>query len=353
MHRLPPLVARVILAGLLFIIAFGFWTQQRIAPPPRNESTDIGDTDLQLRTIERIRRGEPYYDAVGTELRTNRYPTKPIVNWRTPLHYELVATLSVDTAGKLLYALGMAVVVTAALVYARRSVARAIAGGLLLLGTMAPAMLDRPGAVAFPEHWAAAFIALSLNAYIARQWVLGASLGVVAVFLRELASPYALICGLLALRARRSREWKLWIAGGISYFIYYAIHVNRALDAVHADDLARVESYWQWLGLSFVFMTLYANGLVTILPTYMTPVAAAAGLAGGLAPSAPAQLSVPLFVYFILFCVAGQPFNFYWGYLTAPLWGHAFVHSWEGIRALLSAAANRVIDERRPAASRG
>ena len=232
----------------------------------------------------------------------------------------------------------MAVVVTGALAYARESIARAGAAAVLLLFSMAPAMLVRPGAVGFPEYWAAAFIGLSLSAYVSRLWFAGAAFGIVAVFLRELAGAYALGCALLAFKARRRAESLLWVAGGVAYVVYFAIHANAAARSIQPDDFVRESSYLLASGLPFVFATLYVNGLINLLPTFMTPLAAALGMSGAFAPSCPPQLRASLIGYFVLFVLAGQPFNFYWGYLTSPIWGHAFVHSLDGLRRLFVVA---------------
>jgi hypothetical protein len=335
--RLTPPLARLILGILLLIVVFGAKTTRPIAPPDRDRST-IGDSQLQLRTIERIRAGESYYSAVGDELRRNSYPTRPIMNWRTPLHYSVVALLSIEHAGRLLFGLGLLVAVTGALAYSTKSTGKAVGAALLLLGSMAPAMLVRPGAVGYSEHWAAMFIALSLNAYVAEKWALAAGLGITAVFFRELAAPYALVCGLLALQAKRRTEWRLWVAGGLAYVIYYGLHAIAAVDAIRPGDLVREQSYVQWLGLPFVFMTLYTNGIVNLLLTGLTPMATSIGVAGAWADSAPVQFRVTLLLYVALFCVFGHSFNFYWGYLTSPIWAHALLHAPEGLHAVVVSA---------------
>ena len=335
--RFTPPLARLALGILLLIVVFGANTKRAIAPPVRDQST-IGDSQLQLRTIERIRGGESYYSAVGDELRRNSYPTRPIINWRTPLHYSVVAALSIEWAGRLLFGLGIVVVVTGALAYSTKSTGKAVAAALLLLGSMAPAMLVRPGAVGYSEHWAAVFLALSLNAYVARKWTLAAGLGITAVFVRELAAPYALVCGLLALQAKRRTEWQLWVAGGVAYVVYYGLHATAAVDAIRPGDLVREQSYVQWLGLPFVFMTLYTNGIVNLLPSWLTPMATSIGVAGACADSAPSQFRVTLLLYAALFCVFGQSFNFYWGYMTSPIWAHAWLHAPEGLQALVVSA---------------
>lgn len=330
--------ARLILVGLAVLIATGLATPAAITPPSRDEARSVGDTNLQLWTIQRIRNGDPYYTAVGDELRKHAYPTTPIINWRTPLFYEAIAALSVDRAGTLLWWLAMAAVVTGSLAYSRHSVSRAVAGALFLLAAMAPAMLVRPGAVVFPETWAGVLVVLSLNAYTARLWVPAALLGVVAVFVRELVAPYALVCGLLALKERRRPEALVWVLGGGFYLVYYAAHAYAAMAAVQPGDLVREQSYLRMLGPHFVFMTLFTYGGLVILPAFVTPVAAALGLTARWARSAPPQLTVSLLLYFTVFCFVGQPFNFYWGFFTCALWGHAFVYAAEGSRALMWAA---------------
>jgi hypothetical protein len=341
MIQLTQIRARLILAGLLLTISLGISNQRSIAPPARDGTRFIGDTALQLSTIERIRDGEPYYAAVGDQLRKHRYPSTSIFNWRTPLLYELVAALSIERAGLLLSALGLCVVVTGALAYAQYSVVKALGGALLLLTAVAPAILVRPGAVGFSEHWASMLIGLSLNAYLVRWWTAGAALGAASVFFRELSGPYALVCGLLALRAKRTREFTVWAVGGVVYAAYFVAHAVAVSAAINPGDLEHTYSWVRFLGLPFVFMTLYTHGALSVLPAFATPVAAALGLAGAWARPAPDQLKLAVLVYFVLFCAVGQPFNYYWGYLTATIWGHAFVHSAEGLWALIRCAIAR------------
>jgi hypothetical protein len=40
----------------------------------------------------------------------------------------------------------------------------------------------------------------------------------------------------------------------------------------------------------------------------------------------------------LLFSIVGQPFNYYWGYLTCGMWAHAFVFSAEGAQRVLRAS---------------
>src|SRR5207253_2640476 len=134
--------------------------------------------------------------------------------------------------------------------------------------------------------------------------------------------------------ARRWRELALWVTGGMAFAVYYAFHATRVVAAVQPGDFAHAHSYIRLLGLPFIFMTVYA-GWLTLLPPAASPFATALGMTSLWAPAAPAHVTISLLVYFALFCVAGQPFNFYWGYLTSAIWGHALVHSAAGLWTLL------------------
>lgn len=254
------------------------------------------------------------------------------------MHYALVASLSLRGAGLLLAALALAVVATGTLAYAKQSTLKSVTAPLLLFGAMLPALLVRPDGLALPEIWAGVLIALSLAAYVLERWVAAALLGVVAVFLRELAVPYAVACGLLAFHARRRNESVAWVIGGLAFLAYYAIHMIRVAAVTQPADLAHAQSWVQWAGFQFVLKTLHTYGWLTILPPVWTVIAAGAGLLSVFAASAPIQLRVTVIVYLLLFSVVGQPFNYYWGYLTCGIWAHAFVFSADGARSVLYAA---------------
>src|SRR5262249_12040299 len=93
--------AKVTLVALILIVGYGVLGRRSIEIPLRDPNHHVGDTVLHIETIERIRTGEPYYSAVGAELRKHDYPTAQVVNWRTPLHYEVVAALSLKHASTL------------------------------------------------------------------------------------------------------------------------------------------------------------------------------------------------------------------------------------------------------------
>ena len=232
--------------------------------------------------------------------------------------------MSVEGAGRLLFGLGMAVVVSATLAYARQSRRKAIAAMFFVGGAMLHPMLARPGGVVFAETWASVLIGLSVDAYVARLWLPGALLGVLAVFIRELAGAYALVCGLLALRARRWREFsRLGCRRARLRRLLRAARSagNRSCATRGSNPRALVIPGARDPAL--FLCPMYVYGWLAAAPAILTPIAAAFGLAAIWARSAPAQLTFSLIAYVGLFCVAAQPFDFYWGYLTCAIWGHA------------------------------
>lgn len=294
---------------------------------------------MYLATIDRIRSGEPYYAALGDGLRGGNYPTTPVFNWRTPAHFMLVATLSVPTAALLLQFLAFAALLLTAYALGRESVPVLILGVLAQMGALATAF--RPAAVSMPEVWAGVTIALSIAAYCKRWWMGGAALGIASVFLRELAAPYCVACAAVAIGRRRSRETALWVAGGLGYLAYFAIHVTRVWAHQLPGDIVQIEPWLRWNGLVFTVSTVGMNGWLGPAPFPIRVLFIVLGLAGTVSSRIPRHVSLPLLAYFLVFAFAGQPFNYYWGFVTAPIWALAVAYGPDGLASLVRSARRR------------
>lgn len=328
-------VARAVLAALLAFVAIGLAPSS--APPARRlPPAGAGDAQLHLATIDHIRSGEPYYDAVGDELRRQHYPTTSVFNWRTPAHFVAVAYLSVPLAQGVLRLLAFTAVLWTPLALAGGSATVALLGLAFQLGALATGF--RPLAVGVAEVWAGTLIALSLCAYLMQRWPLAAALGVAAVFTRELSVPYALACGVLALVARRRTESAIWVAGGLGYAVYFALHVIQVKAHQLPGDLSQLEPWTRWNGLRFVLDTVRVNGWIALAPRPVAVAFAALGLAGVASPGLPRQVGLPLLAYLLFFACAGQPFNYYWGFVTAPIWAVAAAHGVYGLRRIVVSA---------------
>jgi hypothetical protein len=332
---LRPWTARTALGTLLVLlligVAPGSRPQARRLPPP-----GAGDALLHLTTIDRLRSGEPYYDAVGEELRRGHYPTTSVFNWRTPAHFQVVATLSVPVARVILRVLAMAAVMWTPVALAGESVGVALIGLGVQLGAVATSF--RPLAVGVAEVWAGALIALSICAYLSERWQLAAALGVAAVFTRELAVPYAITCGLMAFSAGRRRESYIWTAGALAYAAYFGVHVMQVRAHQLPGDLTQLESWIRWNGLRFTLDTVRVNGWIALAPAWAAAAYAVLALAGIASRNIPPQITGPLLGYFVLFAFVGQPFNYYWGFVTAPIWAFASAYGVDGFRRLIVSA---------------
>jgi hypothetical protein len=322
---------RLVLAALLVIAVLGSLPQSRgpkaeLPPPGR------GDTLLFEKTIERLRAGEGYYDAIGDEMRHRNYPTASVFNWRTPAHLTFVSSVSTRTARTILQLLAIGILAVLPIALQRQSKLVIIVGLLTLAGALATAV--KPHAIVAGEVWAGVAIAASLCAYYAGTPVIAALLGVSTVFLRELAAPYALMCGIAALLSRRRAELAVWVGGGILYCFYFSIHVSQVWAHQQPGDLAHLDSWVRWNGLAFTTTTVKVSGWLGEAPHALSVIYVMLGLTGLASPSILRQVAWPLSTYVVLFSVTGQPFNFYWGWITAPIWAFSVAHALEGSQRL-------------------
>lgn len=341
---MTPLRARLLLAALAALLVWGLLPSSEPADP-RRPPRGAGDAALYMKVIARLGAGEPYYQALGHELRLDTYPTTSPFNWRTPAHLMLVAHATVPAATLALKLLALAAVLATAGVLARAGAAAAVAGTAAQLGAVATAF--SPDAVGVAEVWAGVLVALSVCAYYRSWWIAGALLGAAAIFMRELAAPYGVACALLALRGRsrtgptaiRRREALVWIAAGLAYAAYYTAHAWQVQAHQLPGDLAHTQSWLQWNGVRFTLATIGVNGWLPFLPRAAAAVYLVLALAGAASPRMAPQARYALLAYAVLFAAVGLPFNYYWGFVTAPLWAFGFAHALDGLRRLVSAAS--------------
>lgn len=333
---MTPSRARAVLLALVTLAILGLAHTATVEPPPV-PAGNVTDIILHKETIAALRRGEPYYPAVGTQLRRYSYPSLSVFNWRTPLHYRLLAMLSIRGSEWLMKGLALLAVGLAGWALAPRSRGLSAAAIISLLGAMLLPLFSRD-AVLLAEIWTGILIALSIAAYYRERWVAGALLGTTAVFMRELAAPYAFVCGLLAIAARRRAETRVWIVGGIAYAAYFLIHALSASHHMRATDLRHQQSWVQFQGLTFILLTLRDYGWLMFFQKPITPLSCAFGLGALAAPSMPPQVKCSLALYVLFFGIVGQWFNYYWGFVSTPIWGYAFLHGVEGLKFLLTRA---------------
>jgi hypothetical protein len=298
---------------------------QRRTPNARDEagSQSQGSPDQALYSdvLQRLRGGESYYTAMGDGLSRTGYPRRSIFNWRLPTHLVLLAELPNDTACKFLLAAVAftATVLAFAVLRSRAGIWSGAIGSLLLLGAFLPCVLGR--AFLFSELWAGALLLLSAMLYAKERPNAGASIALVALFLRELSLLFCLVSLALAVWNRRKTELTIWGIGLLGWLCLLAWHGFMVAAQVTAQDHAHTGG---WLGLAGPVLLIHMirmHGVLLILPAWaagaLLPLVTLGLIAWNDERGLHAQLAG--LGYLAAFCVVGRMFNEYWGFLFVPL----------------------------------
>ena len=330
----PALLVRraFVVAGLLLTFFAFLWALPRNADlAPRASAAHAAprrsDVQLFVRTVDDVRKGQAYYEAAGDEMRAGGYPTQSVFNWRQPLVY-----LALSSVPLLLAQIWLAALAVKLLWDTGKTVPRETLAVLPMVNSCIGLLV--PVAVYLTEAWAGLCIGLSLLAYARNRERAGAMWGLTALFVRELAAPYCLLAGSLALWRRRWDEVRVWAAGAVCYAVYYGLHAVQVLRHVRPDDGAHLKSWVAFGGLPFLAETLRANGLLLLAPRFVVAIVAVALVAAWWNARLPLHARATLVMYGGLFLVVGLPFNGYWGLLIAPTVSLWLAHSWGGLCAL-------------------
>ena len=216
------------------------------------------------------------------------------------------AALSVLAAGG--WALGVG------LAYRRLGLAGAVwVGAMLALSLMA---IGAPRAELSFELCAGTLILISVSAHeLGWRWV-AVIAGVAALFVRELAIVYVIVCLVDAMRRRARGEVLAWLVALAAYGAFYQWHMQQVAALLGPADHAAATGWLQFGGIGFVLRTAAYNGILLVLPYWVAGIVLPVGLLG-LARVPRAGITVVLYV--LLFLVYGRPENEYWGAIYAPL----------------------------------
>jgi hypothetical protein len=332
--------ARFKLACLALVALVGLVVGWDKAQLPRRDPAALavaGDTapDLALyqAIVADVRGGRDYYDAAHEKIQQFGFPISSPFNWRLPTYAWLFSLLPskcwIQAVLLLLGAFGL--LLTFAAERATSSIAHAAVATFFMFGVFRW-VLDGDAYLA-QEVWAGVLIMISVAALrlgslgsFAWRWrLLAASAGVTALLFRELALPYCLVAGGLALWQRRYWEAALWAKGLVGFGCLLTWHVLsvRAELAEHGH-VAGGAGLAQWIrcgGLDFVLLTVRMNGLLFHWPAALLWLYLLASL-WGLAQRtdlASRTCCLAALAYLLAFGIVGRPENFYWGLLYAPL----------------------------------
>ena len=321
--RLTPRQARWVLAAVLLAVLF---CVAITLSPIRSGYADgpaRGHSDIELyrAEIDRMAAGEGYYKVAADELVQRGYPTASVFNWRTPLPMWLIAQLPSPVLGKaLLGLLALSVLLVGFEAVARGAGAgRAVLTSLLLTGGLLLCVLG--DVYAMPVVWAGVLIALSLCCYGVNHPRLAVAMGLAAVFCRDLAVPYGVLCFAMAIRNQRRGEILGWAAGLAAYVLYFGVHAFYVAQARPLVGIAHVGSWLQLGGAPFVISTAQVNAYLLLLPQWVAAVFLSLALLGvaGWRGEFGQRVALTLAMYVVAFAFVGHDFNQYWGALIAPL----------------------------------
>ena len=302
--------------GMIALVYIGLLHQDPPVDPNRGS-----DRDMYARLIEQMQQGVNYYDAARQELSDGHYGMQSVFNWRTPTWASFVALFP-----SLLWPQGIVIAIALlAAALACRLVYESL--GWIGAGALVIGLILSLGACLVPRSFllseipTGVLIFLSATLYGTRRPLLGQGTAVLALFIRELAAPYVLVCAFLAWREKRYGELVLWLLSLAVYAAYFWWHFEMVKAHTLPTDHADPSGWLQFGGADFVLNTAAFNGFFLVAPLWVSAILAPAAYLGLLAwpGSSGHRMALTVTLYIALFAVAGKWFNAYWGALYTPL----------------------------------
>ena len=330
-----PALRRIFAVLALVTVYLVAWRITPIADVTDDPVRRGGRSDMTLfrDVVHEVRNGGPYYDVMGSYLRTRDYPVRSIFNWRTPWLFEVLASVP-DWCGRLALVLLACVLIVKASPILRRE----MFGPLLVINAALPGFAAE--SVFLFEIWTGLLIALSALAYANRKYIQGVLWGATALFVRELAAPYCVLATFMAVREKRWREVAAWCLAAAAYGVLYAVHAWRVLEHIRPGDPAQPESWLHGGGLPFLLQTWRTHGLFMQLPRAAFAAVVVAIVGSWWSPKVPRHVRSVVLLYSLCFMVVGLPINTYWGFVLAPSMGILLSYSYDGFAHLFSARSH-------------
>lgn len=295
---------------------------ENLAGPRDGEAERDRDDDLQLydTAIERIQRGENYYDFIVEEHRKAHYPVTPGLAVRLPTLAYVDAFLGKGGQTGVAIVLMFAVLI----VWWRRlgeepgceGRTRRMALALLFVG--ASLGLNRYYFV-LHELWAGMLLALAFGLHRPGKWGAALAVAALALAIREHSLPFVLLMAAMAFWRRDWREGAAWAALVLVFLAALSWHLSIVAEQVLPSD--RPSPAWLMMrGMSGWLSNVALSSNLRFLPHWLAGPAIVLmvfGWAGW--RSAAGEFGTLLYLgYGVAFMLAGRPDNFYWGAMIAP-----------------------------------
>jgi len=288
------------------------------------------DTDLRLydRIAERVGAGENYYRVAVEEQRARDFPVRPGLAVRLPTLALLSGALGQWGMGALAVLLGLG---TFAAWYWRLEHEP---GGsdhriyVLLLLVIGAASGFKPQYLALHEVWAGVLLALALALHRRGRWLGAWIAAALALALRELALPFVLLMGALALMRGDRREAMAWGGLVLVFALCLALHLAEVAQVTGpADPLS--PGWLTWRGMGGWTANVILSSPLYLLPGWLAAPLVLLPLLGWAGWKSDLGLAGFLLClgYGAAFMIAGRDANFYWALMVMPVWfiGLAFL----------------------------
>ena len=292
--------------------------------------TDEHYSDLELyeRVAQRVGEGENYYAVTIEEQRGREFPVRPGVTVRLPTLAWVSGHVGWWGMMALAFVLGVAVFIAWWDRLENEPGGRDYRTSILLLVAIGALAGFKPHYFALHEAWAGMFVALSLGLYRPGQWGWALVFAAAALSVRELALPYVLLMGAMALVRGQRTEAFAWLALIGVFLIGLLAHVSIVGALTSAAD--PVSPGWLALrGLGGLTSNIVVSSPLQVLPGWLAAPLALLPLIGWAGWRSDLGLTGFLLClgYGLGFMLFGRDDNFYWALVVMPLWfvGLAFV----------------------------
>lgn len=345
LRRLPRGWALAVLLTLLLALGWSALTATSTAPanPPVVDSratAEGGDFSLYSRIAVRVAAGEGYYAAALAEQRAGNYPTRPFVTVRLPTLAWANALLGQEGTGILAITLLFATIL---------AWQRALADGTLLGERIGATVLIflcgysafEPRAGLVHELVAGLLLSLALALYRRDRWWPSLLALALALSVRELALPFALLWFGFAVLEKRRQE-AIAVALVVALFaIGLALHYLAIENLRLPGD--RASPGWDALLGPQVFLhALHRLTPLLFLPAWLAAPLALLPLFGWVALGGRLGLFAALWFagFAMLMAIFARAENFYWAMMVLPAYGTGLAFVPRGL-AHLGAALRR------------
>lgn len=331
-RQLSPGVSRLIVliwwvvavAGMAGLWNRGQFLERGLGGRASSQSDSRNDMEFYHKVVVGVRDGQNYYDVARENLPDYFQRYGSVFNWRLPTYAYVLAFLRNDAMVRIVL-LGLILIAVVMSYHAERQVlglwpSNAIA--LLLFIVLGWVFQD---AIFTQELWAATLLAVSLGAWGIECRSLAVAAGLAALAFRELMLPYPVVAGLVCYWSGRRRESFVWLTGIVLFFVYLLWHraqVQHQLAQMPPVTGGSVDQWLRFGGIDFLLLTgRMTNVFLFPLPggvVFLTLWLAFLGFVLMPGPRGCVMLMTTS-LFWCAFLIIGEPHNFYWGLLYAPI----------------------------------